>query len=79
MAVKFFFGFYSDTAPLTYCVSLGLASCTTNGATRTTSKKPERPYNVEYANMKEQSGNERPLLLSGCIQLKVVKTSKENT
>ncbi len=51
------------------------------GATRTTSEIPERPYNVEYANMKEQSGNERPLLLSGCMQLKLVTTStlKEKT
>ncbi len=54
---------------------------TAKGATRTTSEKPERPYKVEYANMKEQSGNERPLLLSGCIQLKLVTTStlKEKT
>ncbi len=79
MAVSLFFGLYIDSAPSTYFVSLGLASCTTNGATRTTSKKPERPYNAKYANIKEQSGNERPLLLSGCIQLILVTTSTSKT
>ncbi len=41
--------------------------------------KPERPYKVEYANIKEQSGGKRPPLLSGCTQLKLVTASTLKT
>ncbi len=52
---------------------------TAKGATRTTSAKPERPYKAEYANIKEQSGEEGPPLSSGCTQLKLVTASTLKT
>ncbi len=45
------------------------------GATRTTPVRTERFYKAENANIEEQSGGERPPLLSGCTQLKPIRGS----
>ncbi len=48
---------------------------TEKGATPTTSENQKKTFKVEYANIKEQSGDETPRLLFGCTQLKLVTAS----
>ncbi len=52
---------------------------TVKDAPRTRSVKLERHYKAKYANIKEQSRGQRPLLLSGCLQLNLVTGSTLKT